>query len=900
MTISVHKRQGQPREIFRINPVAVGCTLLMLASGAYAQQTAATLETVTVTGIRKGIEDAISVKKNADSIVEAISAEDIGKLPDSSIAESIARLPGVTAQRVAGRAQNISVRGMSSDFSTALLNGREQVSTGDNRGVEFDQYPSELLSGVVVYKTPDGMLLGQGLSGTIDMQTVRPLAFGKRAFAANVRGVQSGVGTEFKGDGKRFSLSYIDQFADRTFGIAVGYARTEAKAASSRSESYNTTSTIKWDGTTVSPSWDGAAPGNVVTINGGFKLFNDNSKETRDALMATLEYKPSNQLSSTLDLFYSKFDKDLTSRGLEVQPDDSWKGAASPQYPGLKNPVITGGRLISGTWTNVNPLARTIWDPTKDELKSIGWNTKYKFSDKWTGIADLSTSSATRNEKIVEMEAANPTPQTMTIANFNQISAFQFNNGDRSLVKLMDPEGWGQNGYHKATVTDDKINALRFGLSRDLDGFLSKLDFGMNYTDRTKTKDSVENKLILKGGVGSKVDLPASATAVAVGGSSLNSISLSPADIFPSAYNLVPNLFADIWLKSWKVAEKATTFYTKGEIDSQLGGMPLRGNIGLQVINTDQSSTAPGVDTTNESVMKLVTQGRTYTDVLPSLNLNLSLGNDQSLRFAAAQVMARARMDQMSAGRRGEVGNDQKWSGSGGNPLLDPFRANALDISYEKYFGTKAYFSAAAFYKQLKTYVFDYTDATYDFSSFTNLSSRVPLSKIGKFTQPRNGNGGRISGVELAASLPLSQLTPMLDGFGVVASVSDTSSAIKPFGDGDTRSLPGLSRTVSTLTAYYEKYGFSARVAQRNRSDFLGEITGFGASRTYTYIKAESIIDLQLGYEFQAGAAKGLSLLLQVNNANDAKYQEFDSVTGSVNKTNAYGKTVMFGLNYKL
>ena len=893
MTISVHKRQGQPREIFRINPVAVGCTLLMLASGAYAQQTAATLETVTVTGIRKGIEDAISVKKNADSIVEAISAEDIGQLPDSSIAESIARLPGVTAQRVAGRAQNISVRGMSSDFSTALLNGREQVSTGDNRGVEFDQYPSELLSGVVVYKTPDGMLLGQGLSGTIDLQTVRPLAFGKRAVAVNLRGVQSGVGTEFKGDGKRFSLSYIDQFADRTFGIAVGYARTEAKAASSRNESYSTTNSVNFNGTTV-------GTGTPMTFNGGFKLFNDNSKETRDAVMATFEYKPSNQLSSTLDLFYSKFDKDLTSRGLEVQPEDSWKGAASPQFPGLTNAVITGGRLISGTWTNVNPLARTIWDPTQDELKSIGWNTKYKFSDKWTGIADLSTSSASRNEKIVEMEAANPTPQTMTIANYNQITAFQFNNGDRSLVKLMDPEGWGQNGYHKATVTDDKINALRFGLSRELDGFLSKLDFGMNYTDRTKTKDSVENKLILKGGVGSKVDLPASATAVAVGGSSLNSISLNPADIFPSAYNLVPNLFADIWLKSWKVAEKATTFYTKGEIDSQVGGMPLRGNIGLQVINTDQSSTAPGVDTTNQSVMKLVTQGRTYTDVLPSLNLNLNLGNDQSLRFAAAQVMARARMDQMSAGRRAEVGNDQKWSGSGGNPLLDPFRANALDISYEKYFGTKAYLSAAAFYKQLKSYVFDYTDATYNFSTFTNLSGRTPLSNIGKFTQPRNGSGGRISGVELAASLPLSQLTPMLDGFGLVASVSDTSSAIKPFGDGDTRPLPGLSRQVSTLTAYYEKYGFSARVAQRNRSDFLGEITGFGASRTYTYIKAESIIDLQLGYEFQAGAAKGLSLLLQVNNANDAKYQEFDSVTGSVNKTNAYGKTVMFGLNYKL
>ena len=164
------------RSLFKLAPVAAGCAVLVVTSGAaFAQASASTgLNTVTVVGIRKGIEDAISVKKNSDSIVESISAEDIGKLPDVSIGESIARLPGLAAQRVAGRAQVISVRGLSPDFATTLLNGREMVSTGDNRSVEFDQYPSELLSGVTVYKTPDAGLVGQGLSGTLDMQTVRP------------------------------------------------------------------------------------------------------------------------------------------------------------------------------------------------------------------------------------------------------------------------------------------------------------------------------------------------------------------------------------------------------------------------------------------------------------------------------------------------------------------------------------------------------------------------------------------------------------------------------------------------------------------------------------------------------------------------------------------------------
>ena len=121
-------------------------------------------------------------------MVEAVSAEEIGKLPDVSIAESIARLPGITAQRVGGRAEIISIRGFSPDFTTVLLNGRQQASSGFNRAVEFDQYPSELMGSVVVYKTPDASIAGMGLAGTVDLRTIRPLEYGKRAIALNLRG----------------------------------------------------------------------------------------------------------------------------------------------------------------------------------------------------------------------------------------------------------------------------------------------------------------------------------------------------------------------------------------------------------------------------------------------------------------------------------------------------------------------------------------------------------------------------------------------------------------------------------------------------------------------------------------------------------------------------------------
>ena len=184
------------------------------------------LESVQVRGIRRGIERAIDIKQNSTSIVESISAEDIGKLPDVSIGESLARLPGLSAQRVAGRAQVVSVRGLSPDFSTSLLNGRELVSTGDNRSVEFDQYPSELLSGVTVYKTPDAGLVGQGLSGTLDMRTVRPLDFQDQVTVVSVRGQHNSLGSaaDSSAVGSRVNASFITQNSDRSIGFSIGYS----------------------------------------------------------------------------------------------------------------------------------------------------------------------------------------------------------------------------------------------------------------------------------------------------------------------------------------------------------------------------------------------------------------------------------------------------------------------------------------------------------------------------------------------------------------------------------------------------------------------------------------------------------------------------------------------------
>jgi iron complex outermembrane receptor protein len=315
---------------FPLSPVAAGCAVFMaLASHAvYAQETTNTQDaaatgatnsgvtTVKVTGIRRGIEAAISVKKNSDSIVEAISAEDIGKLPDQSIAESISRLPGLTAQRdIHGNASVISIRGMSPDFSTGLLNGREQVSTGDSRSIEFDMYPGELLSGVVVYKTPDAGLVGQGLSGTVDLQTVRPLDFSKRTMAVNYRREKSGLGMDTKGQRQPLHLLLHRPVREPPDRYRL---RLRAPAGTKRRDQ-----PLRKLGRR---HHDLQRPDRQHPVH-RLQAFSEVYSQARNGFMGVIQYRPAKEFTSTLDLFYSKYDRATRNRGIQAPLNDATNNA---------------------------------------------------------------------------------------------------------------------------------------------------------------------------------------------------------------------------------------------------------------------------------------------------------------------------------------------------------------------------------------------------------------------------------------------------------------------------------------------------------------------------------------------------------------------------------------------
>jgi len=928
------KTSHASRELFRVQPVAAGClvALAVMAGAAHAQQAQTeadkeaaakaaadkTLETVTVTGIRRGIEAAISVKKNSDLIVEAVSAEDIGKLPDVSIAESIARLPGLSAQRVAGRAQVISVRGLSPDFATTLLNGRELVSTGDNRSVEFDQYPSELLSGVVIYKTPDAGLVGQGLSGTIDMQTVRPLNFSTRVVTLNARGQRNSLGkaANASATGNRLSASYIDQFADRTIGVSLGYAHQQTPVQEEQVGFYE-----PWDQT----SRTGLPAGTYNS--GGIKALRRTGKTERDALMGTVEFRPTKNWTSVVDGFWTKAKQVDTANQFEMNL--GWNGNNAPAGLNWSNPVINeNGTQTGGTLLNAYPLVRGMYNKRDDKIVAAGWNNKLRFESGLSLTADVNYSRATRNElnlenntQLARASATNWPLDNVALAfktgDFSQIVPTQ-KYSDPALLYLQDTI-YGS-GYGKVPSVKDELTGFKLVANLPAPDFASGLfsDFeaGLNYADRSKKKRQPEGNINVgaQGPTTIASDLQYSPVDLSFAG-----LGLIPAWNVPGAVGRYmtfnPGETASYLIpKAWQVKEKAATVYLKGNLDATTFGIPMRGNVGLQVVRTDQSSQSNYWDSTlnnGTGGVKPIEGGKTYTDYLPSLNLSWSLPGDQTVRFALAKQMARPRVEQMNAGLEfGVNGTTGRPGATGGNPTLNPWRANAVDLSWEKYFGNKAYVAAAAYYKDLRSYIYKQTVDGYDFSRFVvdykPQPGQPPAQLTGDFTAPYNGQGGQLKGLELTASLPLNLISSSLNGFGITASATfnDSNISIK---DPDSASsvgsgpiaLPGLSKRVYNLTAYYEANGFEFRISQRRRSDFIGEIGNFNGSRTLRYVVGESIVDAQIGYTFNDGPLKGLGLLAQVNNLTDEAYRTYAQSKDRPLEYIKWGRTFLLGATYK-
>lgn len=891
--------------------LAIAVSAIMLPGAANAQSAPAddAAGDIVVTGFRSSIDTSAAQKREATSIVEVVAPEDLGKLPDLSIAEALSRLPGLATQRLDGRANVVSIRGLAPDFTTTLLNGREQVSAGNNRGVELDQYPTELLNGAVVYKTPDAKLIGQALGGTIDMKTIRPLAYGKKQVVLGVRGELNDLGKlnpDISNKGYRANVFYVDQNDAETVGWAFGYARMQSPTQEER-----------WQ------AWGYPDLNATTKVIGGAKPYVKSNELKRDGLMGVLELKPNDTFHTTFDGYWSKFKDDQRLRGIELPLQ--WSGAQlQPGY------TTANGLVTSGAYRGVEAVMRNDVVHRDAEIWAVGSNSQFKANDTLTFELDLSYSKLKKVEENLEIYTGTGrgggvgATDTLAFAQPAKGGVITFkptiNYADPALFVITDPQGWNscggsvpncQDGFVNRPTIKDRLQSIRLQAVQALDGGLfDNVTVGANYSDRRK-------QLIDEGFVLTNKNYPASPavpSSYLFNPVSLDFIGIPGMVSFDSwkyyndgNYKLTSEA---LWTpgrltNSYVVREKVLTGFIQGNINSGA----LKGNVGVQVVHTDQqadgyAASNPGTGT----ISKPITDGDKYTDFLPSLNLSYEVAPQTMVRFGAARMLARARMDQLNPGVGysfnaannvpGASITRSPWSGTVGNAKLRPLMADTVDLALEKYFGRGAYISLGGFYKHLENWIYRQNNS-FDFTGTPTPGNVAPTFNQGIVSQWQNGKSGKVYGFEASLSLPFSTFSSELDGFGFLSSASYTDSKVTE-GNATPIKMPGLSRWVVNGTVYYEKNGFQARASGRYRSAFLAEVAGLSLVRDRIMAAQEFVVDAQIGYTFQSGSLEGLGILLQASNLTNERFMTYQNDDmRQVRDYQNYGRNFMAGITYK-
>ncbi|WOH36317.1 TonB-dependent receptor [Thalassotalea fonticola] len=911
-------------------------SIALAAEEATAEQQAEEeVEVIEVTGFRRSLVESMNTKRYSSSVVEAISAEDIGKLPDSSIAESIARLPGLTAQRLDGRASKVSIRGFGENESATTFNGREQVSIDDNRGVQFDLYPSEIMSGVTVYKTPDATIEGEGIAGVVNLQTVRPLSKGERVIQINGQLEKTSfdeLNPDADNTGERATISYIDQFADDTIGVALAISTMSSPNQEKR-----------WN------AWgypEFTAPnGDTVSILGGAKPFVRSSMLERDSVMGVIEFAPTDDLHITVDALYVDFTDEKILRGIEVpfawgQGSISADTAVIDPETGFVTSAITEGQRV---------VLRNDYEERQAELNSYGFNAEYNLNDNWSLEFDASYSNVDR--EIWSMEsyggtgrgdsrgAADNIGYVFDGGNTGATFSHELDYSDYNLMQMGGPLSWGwssalndkygitgteyenqaQDGFLNTPTVEDELTSLRFAATQALESeVVSAVTYGVSYKEREKQKKSDGFFLTVSSFSLENPGMMSVPEEYRDGTVNLDFIGMGDMIAYDSR-GLVKDGYYDLLsesltntshaTKSWTVKEEITAAFIMADLDTEMFGLPLTGNVGVRYVHTDQSSQGNAFNTQDGLVITSPTDiEHDYSHVLPSLNLSLALDDSQTIRFGAAKTISRARLDEMNASVNATYNqqpDDQGnyWKVEGGNPELEPKEAIGLDLTYSNYYSAEGYFSVALFHKDLSEWIFD-GNYEVDMSGVADpATGEIPENTTGTGTGKVNGGEGTLYGYELSIALPFNVFSESLDGFGLIASYTGVESDIEDH-NGEDYELPGLSDSISNVTAYYENHGFQIRASMRHRSDFKGDVYGLGFDQVQVDIEGETIVDAQIGYDFgEAGfkSLEGLSIFLQGYNLTE---EPFTSLSGDnslqVRDYQDYGRSYLLGFSYKL
>ena len=818
------------RKILLITGAAI-CALAV--TPAYAQDQADDEGgELVVTGIRGSLQRSAEVKRESAQIIDVITAEDVGKLPDNNVAEALQRVTGVQITRVFGEGQSVSVRGLQQvrvevDGRT-LLGWSARLSPPENdqlgRSSGLDSVPSSLFGRLEVRKTPLASQAEGGLGGTVNLVTPKPLSFKKPTISVRAQGVYSEVSDKFEPAITGFATT---KFADGRIGVMIAgeyQKRTSSNQTFERNNFLNRNYT---------------APAVVEQTPVLLQYENFVVDRSRIGLNGAIQFEVTPEFTLTADALYSKL---TTGRHQDF---------FAFRLPTGTNPVTArttvNGAVVAGTASGTITTAGQIRnEPTKSYL--YGLNGKYE-SGGLTIEGDGYYSKGTIDQtiQIITLQATATVPGTFDFRNATVPSLTLASTFNPTLYASYNPASNGVRSNRLIGLLEEWTGKLDVSYKFD-DGLT--IAMGGRYTDLhsksnafrsqvTPTRAEIEPylKVVTNHLPGVDGTFPRSflSTAPTFDYVFTRAQAAQPNPDANADSSLLPNSQRD-----YDLSEKTLAGYLMVSGEGSILGLTYRANAGVRIADTKLS-----VDTflTLGTTVSLVTDKNSYTTVLPSANIAFNVTDKFLVRVSASQTLQRASIADLAPST---FFNATNLSVTGGNVNLKPPISTQADVSFEYYTGKSSLISGALFYKDVSNFIASFVTSGVD----TNLD---PAGRTLTFSRPENLASARIKGFEVGIQQFFDFLPAPLDGFGIIANYTYSDSK-----DNAGFPLVAVSKNSYNLVGLYEKGPFSARLAYNYRDQAAFE---FSEGRP-SFIGPRSQLDAQVGVDI----TKWLSLSLQAQN----------------------------------
>lgn len=865
------------------------------------------LEEIVVSGYRASVARALDRKRDAVGSRDSILAEDAAKFPDTNLAESIQRVPGIAITRDAGEGRQVSLRGLGPDFTRVRLNGMETLGTtmsidsrgGTNRSRAFDfnLFASELFNRIDVVKSSSASMEEGGIAGTVDLRTARPFDFKDFTVTASAQGAYN---TNAGKVDPRGAVLISDTFANGKAGALFSAAYSKRQVVE---QGY---STVRWG----SGNWTlanvdpGVDPAIVARLNssGADKLFYprfaryDQFLHDQDRLGMTvaLQGRPTDWLDLDADILYGQLKNERREHHLDSS-SFSRTGADGIRETIVKSLVVQGNDIVAGSFENVDHRMDGRLDHDSTDFYMGSLSATARPNEQSAIVAYLGYQRSEFDNK----------QQSLYFRSQNKAFSWDFRENDRVPLQtygidLTKPDDWNFDFLRlRSAAVDNEIINGRLDGSYEIGDVT--LRTGYDWKQFTYTSGGTQSDFtaglrgrtvsdlyrLLPHTYGKGLDAPAGVPKTWIVPNLDRGFDVLNADSYSAAYD--PG--ADN-----EVEELTNGGYVQADWDASLFGRALRGNAGVRFVRTDLTST--GAVSTGSGV-NTVEMKRHYTDWLPSISLVYEPVDDLLVRLNANKNLTRPTLASLTPG--GSV-NSSGRSVSVGNPELEPFRANSLDGSIEYYMGNEGLIAVAPFYKDIKSFIVSqvrtqvYRDSGWPLELVNANISNV--DDVFTFTQPVNGRGAKIKGVELIYQQPFTFLPDPLDGFGMIVNYTYADSkANYEIAPGVVRKyqLTGLSKNSANFTLYYERETFGGRVSLNYRDGYLTDVPAGNGNDVAGYHGATNV-DFSLFYNINENTKVTFE---GVNMTNAAEDQYVDSSDRVYNYTRS-GRQFLLGLRWSL